>query len=122
MNKILKRVYVDFPIQLRYFISARVRELIRNKRLEKLVLFESISEQYHLSATVLWDCLLALNFKPQKLNGRIYFTAGNLKRLEQFIKRMEIAWACPNILGTCWRTESQFFSFPCSEKNINATV
>ena len=115
MNKILKRAYVDFPIQLRYFISARIRELIRNKRLEKLVLFESLPEQYHLSATVLWDCLLALNFEPQKLNGQIYFTAGNLKRLEQFIKRMEIAWACPHILGTCWRTSSKSFSFPCSE-------
>lgn len=105
MNKIREIVYPNSSIQPRSSISARLRELARDKSLENLIPFESLQEQYQISTAVLWDCLLALKFEPQKLDGQIYFTASNLKRLEQFIKRIEIAWACPHILGTCCKAE-----------------
>lgn len=105
MNKILEIAYPDSPMQPRNSILTRLKELARDKTLENLIPFESLPKEYHLSATVLWDCLLALNFEPQKLDGQIYFTAGNLRRLEQFIKRIEISWACPHILGTCYQRE-----------------
>ena len=74
-----------------------------NKVLENLIPFESLPEQYQLSKAVLWDCLLALKCEPQKLDEQIYFTTSNLKRLEQFIKRIEISWDCPYILETCYQ-------------------
>ena len=103
MNKIAEIFELDFPIQSRHFIWAQLRELARDKTLENLIPFESLPAQYQISATLLWDCLLALQFEPQQLDEQIYFTAGNLKRLEQLIKRIEIAWACPHILETCYR-------------------
>ncbi len=103
MNKTKEIVYPDSPTQSRYFILTLLRELAKDKTLENLIPFESLSEQYQISEAVLWDCLLALKFEPQKLDGRIYFTTSNLKRLEQFLKRIEISWDCPHILETCYR-------------------
>ncbi len=104
MNKTPEIVYPDSLIQSRHFILARLRELAKDKTLENLIPFESLPERYHISAAVLWDCLLALKIEPQKLDGQLYFTTGNLKRLEQFIKRIEISWNCPHILETCYKT------------------
>ncbi len=124
MNNLLKIVYPDFPIQPRH-ILARLRELTRDDTLENLIPFDSLLDRYQISATVLWECSLALKIKPQKLNGQIYFTAQNLKRLEQFIKRIEISWACPNVLATCCRAKRKKENpNPCSysEMNINVPV
>ncbi|MDJ0649541.1 MAG: hypothetical protein QNJ60_12625 [Xenococcaceae cyanobacterium MO_188.B19] len=103
MNKILEITTLDPLIQSRHFISTLLRKLTKDKGLENLISFESLPEQYQMSAVVLWDCFLALKIEPHKLDGRIYFTAGNLKRLEQFIKRVEISWDCPYILETCYQ-------------------
>ncbi|MGB5633616.1 MAG: hypothetical protein WBM44_11315 [Waterburya sp.] len=105
MNKTPEIAYPDSPTQSRHFILALLRELTKDKTLENLIPFESLPEQYQISPTVLWDCLLALKIQPQQLDEQIYFTAGNLKRLEQFIKRIEISWACPHILGTCGKAK-----------------
>ena len=90
------------------FILTLFRGLAPDKSLENLIPFESLPEQYQLSEAVVWDCLLALKCEPQKLDERVYFTTGNLKRLEQFIKRIEISWNCPHILGTCCEGEKKF--------------
>ena len=103
MNKILKIATLEPLIQSRYFISTRLSKLTKDKALEKLIPFESLPEQYQISAVVLWDCLLALKIESHELEGRIYFAADNLKRLEQFIKRIEISWDCPRILETCYQ-------------------
>ncbi len=104
MNKTPEIVYPDFPIQSRHFILAGLRELLpRDRTLDSLIPFENLPERYQISAVILWDCLLALKIKPEKLEGQIYLTNGNLKRLEQFIKRIEISWSCPHILETCGR-------------------
>ena len=101
---ILEITHLDSLIELGHSILVRLRQLVRNKALENLIAFETLPEQYQMSAVVLWDCLLALKIKPHKLDGRIYFTAGDLKRVEQFIKRIEISWDCPDILETCYPT------------------
>ena len=98
-------VYLDFPILPRNFISARLRELDNDKTLESIVLLDSLSERYQISATVLWEYSLALKIESQQLNGQIYFTAQNSQELEQFIKPIEISWAGPNILATCCRAD-----------------
>ena len=95
---------MSIPIpQSRHFTLTLLRELAKDKMLENLITFESLAEQYQISEAVLWDCLLALKFEPQKLDGRIYFTTSNLKRLEQFIKRIEISWNCSHILENCYQ-------------------
>ncbi len=105
MNKIREMVYPHSLFQPQHFILARLGELLsEEKTLENLILFESLPERYQISAVILWDCLLALKIEPQKLDGQMYFTTGNLKRLEQFIKRIEISWACSHILETCYQT------------------
>ena len=102
MNKIREIVYPHSLIQPQHLILARREELLaKEKTLDNLILFDSLPDRYQMSATVLWDCLLALKIEPQQLDGQIYFTTSNLKRLEQFIKRVEISWACSHILGTC---------------------
>lgn len=103
MNKIPEIAALEPLIQSRHFISTRLGKLTKDKALENLIAFESLPEQYQISAVVLWDCLLALKIESHELEGRIYFTAENLKRLEQFIKRIEISWDCPHILETCYR-------------------
>ena len=105
MNNLFMMVYLDFPILPRNFISARLRELANDETLERLVSLESLSERSQISTTVLWECSLALKIEPQQLNGQIYLTAQNSQELEQFIKRIEISWACPNILATCCRAD-----------------
>ena len=103
MNKIPEIAALDPLIHSLSFVLARLGELARDKTLENLIPFDNLPERYQISAAVLWDCLLALKIEPQKLDGRIYFTAGDLRRLEQFIKRIEISWACPHILETCYQ-------------------
>ncbi len=105
MNTLFKMIYLDFPILPRNFISARLREFANDETLESLVSLESLSARYQISTTVLWECSLALKIEPRQINGQIYLTAQNLKQLEQFIKRIEISWACPNILATCCRAD-----------------
>jgi hypothetical protein len=127
-NKMPEIVAPDFSTQSQFFILTLLRELAKDKTLEKYVPFESLPERYQVSAAVLWDCLLALKIEPQKINGQIYFTAQNLKRLEQLIKRIEISWACHHVLGTCRETEnkhptkqkrsSQNSSFGRSERTV----
>ena len=87
--------------ELNILISTKFRDLAKDKAPENLIPFASLSDRYQISAPVLWECSLALQIKPQQLNGQIYFTAQNLKQLEQFIKRIEISWACPNVLANC---------------------
>jgi hypothetical protein len=94
-------IYPSFLVQSRHLIWTRFRRLRRDETLEYLILFETLPDQYQISRAVLWDCILTLKIEPQKLDGQIYLTAQNLKRLEQFIRRIEISWACPHILGTC---------------------
>ncbi|MBE9045698.1 hypothetical protein IQ255_15000 [Pleurocapsales cyanobacterium LEGE 10410] len=102
MNKTTEIADLDAPIQSRHLILARLGKLLaKQEALENLIPFESFPEQCQISQSVLWDCLLALKIEPQKLDEQIYFTADNLKRLEQFIKRIEISWACPHVLATC---------------------
>ena len=103
MNKIPEIAALEPLIQSRHFISTRLGKLTKDKALEDLIPFDSLSEQYQISEVVLWDCLLALRIESHQLDGRIYFTADNLKRLEQFIKRIEISWDCPHILETCYQ-------------------
>lgn len=86
------------------------RDFTKNKTLETFIPLEELSEKYQISETILWQCLLALKVKPQKLEEKIYLTAQDLKQLEQFIKRIEISWACPNILATCRRSRSASFT------------
>ncbi len=105
MNNLLKMVYLDFPILPRNFISARLRKLDNDKTLESIVLLDNLSERYQIAANLLWECSLAIKIEPQQLNGHIYLTAQNYQELEQFIKRVEISWACPNILATCCRED-----------------
>ena len=93
--------------ELNIFVSTRFRDLAKDKIPEPLIPLENLSDRYQISATILWECSLALKIKPQKLDGKIYLTARASKQLEQFIKRIEISWACPNILATCQRSPKQ---------------
>ena len=90
--------------ELNIFVSTRFKDLAKDKTLETLIPLASLSERYQISATILWECSLALKIEPQKRDGQIYLTAQDSKQLEQFIKRIEISWACPNILATCCRS------------------
>ena len=89
--------------ELNIFVSTRFKDLAKDKIPETLIPLDNLSDRYQISATILWECSLALKIKTQKLDGKIYLTAQELKQLEQFIKRIEISWACPNILATCCR-------------------
>ena len=89
--------------ELNSIISTYFRETSPDNLTQNLIPWETISSRYQISAKVLWDCLAALKIKPQKLNAQFYLTPQDLKRLEQFIKRIEISWACPNILETCYQ-------------------
>ena len=89
--------------ELNSIISIYFRETSPDNLTQNLIPWETISSRYQISAKVLWQCSAALKIEPQKLDEQIYFTPENLKRLEQFIKRIEISWACPNILETCYR-------------------
>ncbi|MEO1396139.1 MAG: hypothetical protein AAFV90_24845 [Cyanobacteria bacterium J06634_5] len=70
---------------------------------EALIAFETLSERYPIPSKVLWDCLFALKLEPQIINGKPYFTASHLKRLEQFIGRIELVWHCPHVLAIRYR-------------------
>lgn len=67
------------------------------------IAFEGLLDQYKISETVLWDCLSALKVEPLMLNGKAHLTASNLKRLEQFLGRIELVWHCPQILSIRYR-------------------
>ena len=87
--------------ELNIFISNRFRDFTKDKTPETLISLANLSEKYKIPTAILWECSLALQIEPQKRDGKIYLTAQDSKQLEQFIKRIEISWACPNILATC---------------------
>ena len=93
--------------ELNIFPSTRFRDFTEDNTLATLIPLENLSERYQIAVTILWECSLALKIEPQKLEEKIYLTAQDSKQLEQFIKRIEISWACPNILATCRRSQKK---------------
>ena len=92
---------ISYSSELNIFISTQLRELVKDKTSENLISCESLLDRFRIPKNVLWECLLTLKIEPQQRNEQAYFTTQDLKRLEQFIKRIEISWACPHILETC---------------------
>ncbi len=97
MHKPLQLIQPNSLLHFRRVIWPELVAVSQDRTLEALVPFDSLSGQYQVSDVILWDCLLALRFEPQDVNGQPYFTVGQVKRLEQFIKRIEITWACLKI-------------------------
>ena len=97
MQKPPPLIQPDSLLQFRRLIVPRFELLSRDRPSEQLIPFNSLSGQYQVSEAILWDCLLALQFIPQEINGQPHFTIKQIKRLEQFIKRIEIAWDCLKI-------------------------
>ncbi len=84
-------------LQFRHLVLPGLGAVGQDRPSAQLIPFNSLPEQYQVSEAILWDCLLALRFVPQEVNGQPHFTVNQVKRLEQFIKRIEIAWDCLKI-------------------------
>ncbi len=97
MYKTPQLIQSDSLVQFRRVILPGFGTVSRDKPPEQLISFENLAADYQIPEAVLWDCLLALRFDPQQLNGQPHFTVSQVKRLEQFIKRVEIAWDCLKI-------------------------
>lgn len=98
MHKTPQLIQPDSLVQFRRLILPSFTAISQDRPPEQLISFDSLSGQYQVSEAILWDCLLGLRFTPQEVDGHPHFTVGQVKRLEQFVKRIEIAWDCLKVL------------------------